>query len=543
MRRLTLGIFAILLFSLASSSIGAENLKADKFIRYLREKNYCSVQFLEEFNGTIFSTLSKEVYILNCPVGKENLKVENPFVKFVYAQKLKKQGKVEKAKKLFEEIFSSTNRLDPEIVTANAGDIRYLFKPKILRKKVWIAIKKRAFDEAEVYLSFMKDDPFYSYLEGVIQLKKRNYKRAKELFEESTVPERYFFLIFVSKEAAEKFFYFEKLMALNVPEFYKRAAAVYLLDRFLVGGEGGFLRKVLESVKLVFPEIYRTYRIKYEVVNFNYERALKLISNPRNEQERVWKEILKKKLGLKGDYSFLEGKRDFYTIVLSKPGKVTKGKVYISDPDLQYLLSNNYCSVVSLLDLKSKDVPLALYKCGYYSSALKAALKLRLKGPLQVLYPKPKVFKGDLISLAIARQESLFDHLALSRSGAIGLMQIMPFTGKYLAEKLGDKDFFKEKLFIPEVNYRYGSFYIHQLLKEFKSFPLAAAAYNGGPGNLKKALKRYGKIKSREDLIIFVDFYLPFKETRDYVKRVTENLYFYSNLYGTGQEWRSFLMP
>ncbi|SMP10331.1 soluble lytic murein transglycosylase [Desulfurobacterium pacificum] len=543
MRGIILRIFGILFLSFVSLSSQAETLKAKRFIGYLQKGNFCSTEFLKEFNGTIFSTLSKELYVLNCPVENENLEVKNPYVKFIYAKKLKKQGKTEEAKKLFKEIFSSTNRLDPEIITANAGDTKYLFTPEVLRKKVWIAIKDREFAEAEVYLSFLKTDPFYNYFKGIIQLKRGNYRKAKEYLESSNIPLRYFFLIYVSKEPAEKFFYFRKLLTENVPAYYKKAASVYLLDRFLVG-EGGFYRKMLDSIKTLFPKVYRTYRIKYEVINYNYEKAINLIATPQNEKEKVWRETLKAKLGFKSDYSFLIGKKDFYALLLSKPKKVVKeGNVEISNPDIKYLLSNNYCPVISLLDLKSKDIPLALYKCGYYSAALKAAVKLKVKKPLQILYPKPKIFGDDFISLAIARQESLFNHLALSRSGAIGLMQIMPLTGRYLAKKLGDTDFFKEKLFIPEVNYRFGSFYIHSLLKKFKSFPLAAAAYNCGPGNLKKALKNYGKIKTKEDLIIFVDFYLPFKETRDYVKKVSRNLYFYSNLYGTGQEWKSFLKP
>ena len=168
---------------------------------------------------------------------------------------------------------------------------------------------------------------------------------------------------------------------------------------------------------------------------------------------------------------------------------------------------------------------------------------LKIKKPLKVLYPNPPVFKNDLISLAIARQESLFNHLALSRSGAIGLMQIMPLTGKHIANLLSYENFSKEKLLDPEVNYKFGSFYIHRLFKEFKPFPLAAAAYNCGPANLKKALREYGKIKTKEDLILFTDFFLPFEETRNYVKKVTKNLYFYSKLYGKGTEWKSFLKP
>ncbi|RUM44382.1 MAG: hypothetical protein DSY35_02175, partial [Desulfurobacterium sp.] len=96
------------------------------------------------------------------------------------------------------------------------------------------------------------------------------------------------------------------------------------------------------------------------------------------------------------------------------------------------------------------------------------------------------------------------------------------------------------ELFDPEVNYEFGSYYIKELLKEFKLFPVAAAAYNAGPTRIRKALKKFGEIKTPYDLVIFVDFYIPFQETRNYVKRVTVNYYFYSKLYGKGDEWRIF---
>jgi len=546
MSRIIFKFFAIALvinFFLTLQSCKAAQTKAELFITYLKNKDFCSKQFLREFNGTIFSTLSKELYVLNCPVKDTNIKVKNPYVKLIYAKKLKKEGKTAEAKKLFKEIFSSTNRLDPEVIIANAGNTQFLFTPQIIRKKVWIAIKNREFEEAEVYLSFIKSDPFYNYFKGIIALKKGKYAQAKKYLENCPIQSKFFFLIFTSKEPAEKFSYFKQLLKADAPKYFKKAASIYLLDKFLTT-DIGFFRKTLDEVQSLFPKLYRTYKIKFEVTNYNYTKALKLLSKPQTQKEKVWEQVIKSKLGNKPDYSFLTGKPSFYSLILlpNQKNNISKGNINIKDPNLKFLLSHNYCSIIPLLDLKSKDIPKALYKCRYYSEALKAAAKLQEKNPL-LLYPKPPIFGNDLISLAIARQESLFNHLALSRSGAIGLMQIMPLTGKFIAKKLGYKNFRKEKLFSPELNYKFGSFYIHQLIKEFKSFPLAAAAYNAGPGNLKKSLKKYGKIKTPEDLIIFVDFYLPFKETRNYVKKVSKNLYFYSELYGTGKEWKNFLKP
>jgi len=99
--------------------------------------------------------------------------------------------------------------------------------------------------------------------------------------------------------------------------------------------------------------------------------------------------------------------------------------------------------------------------------------------------------------------ESKFDSNAVSSAGAMGLMQIMPTTGEWLAEKLGE-EFYPERLFCTEFNIRLGVFYLRYLIDKFECEERALAAYNAGEGNVKK----WG-----EGEILF-------RETRDYVRRV-----------------------
>jgi soluble lytic murein transglycosylase len=126
---------------------------------------------------------------------------------------------------------------------------------------------------------------------------------------------------------------------------------------------------------------------------------------------------------------------------------------------------------------------------------------------------------------AIIRQESIFDPVIVSPAGAVGLMQIMPFTGEDIAKSLGDT-FTVDSLYNPLVNVRYGSYYISKLLDDFNgNFVLAVASYNGGPHNVKKWYER-----NKEDgFDMFVED-LSFSETRGYVKKVLANYWTYKEI-------------
>jgi soluble lytic murein transglycosylase len=81
---------------------------------------------------------------------------------------------------------------------------------------------------------------------------------------------------------------------------------------------------------------------------------------------------------------------------------------------------------------------------------------------------------------AVIYEESRFRPHAVSRVGAIGLMQIRPMTGETIARQTGGTDFRDSDLFDPEINVRYGTWYLRQLIDKYGDERLALAAYNAG---------------------------------------------------------------
>lgn len=90
---------------------------------------------------------------------------------------------------------------------------------------------------------------------------------------------------------------------------------------------------------------------------------------------------------------------------------------------------------------------------------------------------------------AVIYQESKFDPDARSPSGAIGLMQLLPETAKGIALRTGGSRFRVADLEDPEVNVRYGCWYLRNLLRKYGSLETALAAYNGGQGNVDRGVR------------------------------------------------------
>lgn len=133
---------------------------------------------------------------------------------------------------------------------------------------------------------------------------------------------------------------------------------------------------------------------------------------------------------------------------------------------------------------------------------------------------------------ALIRKESKFNPLALSQAGACGMMQVTPSTAKMVAQKLGI-EFNETRLKTdPHYNMQIGMAYLKERLEDYQgSMILTLAAYNAGPGSVKKWIERYGDPrKSDIEAIDWVEK-IPYGETRNYIQRVLENMLIYEAIF------------
>ena len=146
----------------------------------------------------------------------------------------------------------------------------------------------------------------------------------------------------------------------------------------------------------------------------------------------------------------------------------------------------------------------------------------RLRYPLayqQIVRGHARHYRLDPALLAaVIYQESKFRPDVRSSSGAVGLMQLLPATAQGIALHTGGTRFRVDDLYDPEINVRYGAWYLRHLLDRYGDEETALAAYNAGQKNVDRWLHEGAGIR--------------FAETRDYVRRVERLKRIYRDAYG-----------
>jgi peptidoglycan lytic transglycosylase len=156
----------------------------------------------------------------------------------------------------------------------------------------------------------------------------------------------------------------------------------------------------------------------------------------------------------------------------------------------------------------------------------------------EALFPRPYWSELKRFSVAneldpylvasLIRQESEFNPLAVSRANALGLMQLLPKTGKVVAHQVELKRYSPAQLFTPAVNLQLGTRYFRGMVDKFGgSFEHALAAYNAGSDRVEEWMGQ-GKYRDSPEFVESI----PFTETRDYVQAILRNASVYKQLYG-----------
>jgi soluble lytic murein transglycosylase len=180
----------------------------------------------------------------------------------------------------------------------------------------------------------------------------------------------------------------------------------------------------------------------------------------------------------------------------------------------------------SLSPEQKRQAAILADRWGWHSRAISTAASLGEYDDLEIRYPLPYKDHFERSSSAasiaptwaygIARSESLFMRDVRSRAGAIGLMQLMPATGREVAKQIRLPYSGVHTLTQPESNIRLGTSYLGRMAQRYGgNAVLATAAYNAGPHRVDAWLPESGSIDAR----VWIEN-IPFNETRKYVKRV-----------------------
>jgi soluble lytic murein transglycosylase len=192
-------------------------------------------------------------------------------------------------------------------------------------------------------------------------------------------------------------------------------------------------------------------------------------------------------------------------------------------PDDRLLLAADYARSVGLYDraINTADRTQARHDYG-----------LRYLAPFRPQFETAaRAHDVDVALLyGIARQESRFAPDIVSSAGAVGLMQLMPGTARWVAKQLARSDYRPALIADTDLNTQFGAYYFKYWLERLDRMPaLAAAAYNAGPGRAQ-AWRPPMPLEGA----IWVET-IPFNETRDYVKKVLANAVVYGQAFNTSQ--------
>jgi soluble lytic murein transglycosylase len=480
-------------------------------------------------------------------------------IKFEYGIYLKNHKKVEQAKRIFKEIFTTASAfadqaerelsdeditVDDLIKKAKALNNAYQFKnaEKYLKK----ALFKANYQKSEIlslfgYCLFMQKR--YSEAADIFKNSGELYWRARALlrardyntFERElanyikSADQRFVDVLInyanIKRRAGE---YDEAIkilnMAINKYPAQKENAMWFLAWNYYLMEEYDKAKKILQQLCSSYGKLKYIYWLE-KINEINGTVPVKHYVVPFQPGD-----IYSYFFYMKGKVSSIsESKSVNYQLILPKRVDLLLKAGFKDEAlkEVKALLKNNR-------DIE--NIPLfckILYELGDYSTSVRLISKISDKFNFpELLYPqayKDIVLKvterldiNPYLIFAIMREESRFDSFAHSPAGALGLMQLMPETAKKHGKKIGIMLKKDSELFEPEKNILIGSFYFKNLIEEFKNPVLAIAAYNAG----ENAVQAWLKDNSYKDIDEFLED-IPYAETKAYVQRVVVSYFEY----------------
>lgn len=140
------------------------------------------------------------------------------------------------------------------------------------------------------------------------------------------------------------------------------------------------------------------------------------------------------------------------------------------------------------------------------------------------MYSTQYDINGAIVA-SVVNVESNFREEVKSNKGAVGLMQLMPSTAEWIANKIGE-EYSEEKLKEADYNLKLGSYYLSYLINYFDDMKIGVCAYNAGLGNVSSWLKDKQFSSDGKSLDN-----IPFKETKNYLNKVLKSYNYYKNRY------------
>ncbi|EDP73355.1 lytic transglycosylase domain-containing protein, partial [Hydrogenivirga sp. 128-5-R1-1] len=399
---------------------------------------------------------------------------------------------------------------------------------KELQKAVDILISKRMYKRALDIMPLLKSSNKNLYYYLYLNVKIKDIKRAKYYLSQINPDSKWYavglyILGYYAKSWKERKYYFKQLLNTKNHKYIKKLGTVLMKKAFHYKKNDYFLY-FKKFLPLSEEKVWYTFLYKYFYKNkkIAYRYLLKNKDFIKNKNKLNYWLYLSSK-NKKYLYKVRNSKKmDFYKVISANVIKTYPHRVSLKKNRLIEILKKNG----DLYKWAYREANYFYKKTGNldYLKQVMPEVIVRSLTPDE-RYIKPFGSLNPLV-YAIMKQESLFYYKAISFSNAVGLMQFVPKTAYWTAQKRKDKYFDITHMFNPYISIDYGRWYLKYLLNMFNGNVFyTVASYNGGATNVKKTLKRFNP----KNIAEFVETH-PFDETRDYVKKVYTNYVIYKKL-------------